>query len=44
MRKTHNTKAALRRRLSVFEEILINKKGFFTRVKECGVNLKTARF
>ena len=44
MKKTQSTKATLSSKLSVLEEIFINKKGFCTRVQERGVNLETARF
>ena len=43
MTKTQSTKATLSSKLSVLEEIFINKKGFCTRVQERGVNLETAR-
>ena len=43
MTKTQSTKTTLSSKLSVLEVIFINKKGFCTRVQECGVNLETAR-
>ena len=43
MTKTQSTKTTLISKLSVLEVIFINKKGFCTRVQECGVNLETAR-
>ena len=44
MTKTQNTKARLSSKLNVLEEILIYKKGFYSRVKERGINFETARF
>ena len=41
--KTQSTKTTLSSKLSVLEVIFIKKKGFCTRVQECGVNLETAR-
>ena len=43
MTKTQSTKTTLSSKLSVLEVIFIKKKGFCTRVQECGVNLETAR-
>jgi len=43
MTKTQSTKTTLISKLSVLEVIFIYKKGFCTRVQECGVNLETAR-
>ena len=42
--KTKRVRTTFSSKLSVLEEILINKKGFCTRVQERGVNLETARF
>ena len=43
MTKTQSMRAKFSSKLSVLEVIFINKKGFCTRVQECGFNLETAR-